>query len=193
MTQKPAFFLLKFCTLVLIILFVSPGVGFADDSECSASKAKWEQIFNDIRSKLQEFSTLQQTPVERLVQRPILDRAEARTIAKQVSEALQAKEEELNNKRKECRNLINAENQAFNDASECLQNGKSSKDKDSKNIVKKRQSFIEKAVLTLAEVKEVEGRDNNVYTDNYQADPYKRSVNNYWQNYQQMYRRFWGQ
>ena len=112
MTRKPAFFLLKFCTLVFLSFLIFPNIGLADD-DCASARAKWEQLFNDLRTKLQEFSALQQTPVERLNQRPVLDRSESRTIAKQVSEALQTKEEELNNKRKECRNLINAENLAF--------------------------------------------------------------------------------
>jgi hypothetical protein len=73
-------------------------------------------------------------------------------------------------------------------------NRRNSKDKDIKNLAKNRQGLIEKAVVAIAEVREVEGKETFVpYDTMADPDPYRRSVNNYWQNYQQMYRRFWGQ
>jgi hypothetical protein len=162
--------------------------------DCASSKAKWEQLFQDLRGKLQEFATIQQTPVERIIQRPLVERVEGKTIARQVSEGLQAKEDLLNTKRQECRNVMNLENQAFNEFQGCLQNSRGSKDKDAKGLAKKRQSLIEKAVLALSEVREVEGKDGVLpYSESMQHEPYRRSVNNYWQSYQQMYRRWWGQ
>jgi PBP1b-binding outer membrane lipoprotein LpoB len=180
--------------IALLFTFIFVSFASCQELECSAAKGKWEQAFNDLRTKLQDFTTIQQTPVDHLTQKPILERNEGKTIARMVSEALQVKEEMLNAKRKDCRNLMNSENQAFNEFQECGQNGKGSKDKDIKNLVKKRQAFVEKMSLTLSEVKEVEGKESASYAEGYQGDPYRRSVNNYWQNnYQQMYRRWWGQ
>jgi len=99
----------------------------------------------------------------------------------------------LNSRRQECRALLNLENEAFNEFQGCLQNSRGSKDKDTKNLAKKRQSLIEKVILTLSEVREVEGKDTILpYSESMNHDPYRRSVNNYWQSYQQMYRRWWG-
>jgi len=167
----------------------------ADDADyrCAVAKEKWEQIFQDLKDKLQNYATIQQTSVERIVQRPIIDRNSDKTIAKQVSDALQVKEEMLNARRKECRNLLNLENQAFGDLQECM-GRKGTKEKDVKNLVKNRQSFVDKAVIALAEVREVEGKETFMpYADGgYDHDPYRRSVNNQWQGYQQMYRQWWG-
>lgn len=181
--------------LSVLMLFSFSAVYAADDAElrCAVAKEKWEQIVQELKDNLKNFAAVQQTPVERLVQRPIVERSSGKTIAKQVSEALQVKEDMLNAKRKDCRNLMNLENQAFNDLQDCS-NRKNNKDKDFKNLVKTRQSFLEKAVVALAEVREVEGKETfSPYADaGNDYDPYSRSVNNRWQNYQQMYRQWWG-
>jgi hypothetical protein len=191
----------SFCPSRLIcVLFLSAFSIFAltapclPQDDCSSSRAKWEQVFQDLRGKLQEFAVIQQTPVERVIQRPLVERVEGKTIARQVAEGLQAKEDLLNAKRQECRNVMNLENQTFNEFQGCLQNSRGTKDKDAKNFAKKRQSLIEKAVLALSEVREVEGKDGALpYSESMQQDPNNRSANNYWQNYQQMYRKWWGQ
>jgi PBP1b-binding outer membrane lipoprotein LpoB len=180
--------------LLAVFLVLALCAPCLSEDDCASSRAKWEQVFQDLRGKLQEFVTIQQTPVERVIQRPLVERVEGKSIARQVSEGLQAKEDLLNTKRQECRNMMNLENQAFNELQGCAQSSRGSKDKDAKNFVKKRQSLIEKAVTTLSEVREVEGKDSALpYSESMQQDPYSRSVNNYWQNYQQMYRQWWGQ
>ncbi len=180
--------------LSLFFILVLSGPCLSQD-DCNPSRTKWEQLFQDLRVKVQEFATIQQTPVERVIQRPLVERVEGKTIARQVSEGLQAKEDLINTKRQECRNMINLENQAFNEFQTCLQNSRGSKDKDTKNLAKKRQGLLEKAVITLSEVREVEGKEGALpYSESMQQDPYNRSVNNnHWQSYQQMYRRWWGQ
>ncbi len=179
---------------LISVLIMSPP-GFSDDQEsrCSAAKQRWEQVLQDLKEKLQSYSAIQQTPAERIAQRPMLDGGANKTIAKQISDALEAKEGILSAKRKECRNLLNIESQLFAEVQDCL-NRRQSKDKDIKNIVKNRQMLVEKAAITIAEVREVEGKETFLgYDAMADPDPYRRSVNNYWQNYQQMYRRFWGQ
>jgi hypothetical protein len=176
--------------LILGVWSVCP----ADDSDsrCTVAKDKWEQIVQQLKERLHNYSTIQQTSAERILQRPVVDRSSNKTIARQISEALQVKEDMLNAKRKECRNLMNLENQAFGELQDCM-NRKGSKDKDVKNLSKNRQAFLDKAVITLAEVREVEGKETFMpYADaGNDPDPYRRSVNNQWQNYQQMYRQWW--
>ena len=179
-------------SLMLVLTMVSPGSSDDSDARCTAAKGRWEQIFQDLKDKLQSYTAIQQTPVDRILNRPLLDTSENKSIAKQISDALAAKEEILNAKKKECRNLLTVENQVFAEIQECL-NRKNSKDKDIKNMVKSRQGIIERAVVALAEVREVEGKETFVpYDAMNDPDPYRRSVNNYWQNYQQMYRQWWG-
>lgn len=179
-------------SLMLVLTMASPGWSDDLDARCTAAKGRWEQIFQDLKDKLQSYTAIQQTPVDRILNRPLLDTSENKSIAKQISDALAAKEEILNAKKKECRNLLTVENQVFAEIQECL-NRKNSKDKDIKNMVKSRQGLIERAVVALAEVREVEGKETFVpYDAMNDPDPYRRSVNNYWQNYQQMYRQWWG-
>ena len=179
-------------SLMLVLTMVSPGSSDDSDARCTAAKGRWERIFQDLKDKLQSYISIQQTPVDRILNRPLLDTSENKSIAKQISDALAAKEEILNAKKKECRNLLTVENQVFAEIQECL-NRKNSKDKDIKNMVKSRQGLIERAVVALAEVREVEGKETFVpYDAMNDPDPYRRSVNNYWQNYQQMYRQWWG-
>jgi len=155
---------------------------------------RWEQLFQELRDRIQDYSTIQQTSLERLTQRPIVDRTEGKTIARQISEAIQIKEEMLNGKRKECRSVLDLEERTFAEFQRCTDNGRGSKDKDVKNLIKKRQAFVEKAAIALSEVREVEGKDTSLpYVEAMRdQDPYRQSVNNQWQNYQQMYRRWWG-
>ncbi len=180
---------LLFFTLVFSLVLTN-GL-LAQDSTCDTARSKWEQAFTDLRNRLQDFNTVQQTPVDKLTHRPVLDKSDGKTIARQVAEALAAKEDLLNGKRKECHSLMNVEAQAFHEVQDCA---KGVRDKELKNLLKKRQAFVDKAVITLTEVKEVEGTERNsmAYAENAQDDPYKRNANNYWQSYQQMYRRWWG-
>jgi len=179
-------------SLILVLTMNSSGFSEGPDARCIAAKQKWEQVLQALKEKLQIYMSIQQTPAERIVQRPILDAGANKTIAKQISDALEAKEEVLNAKRKECRNLLNIEGQVFAEVQECL-NISQSKDKNIKHILKNRQALVDKAVVTIAEVREVEGKETFVpYDAMGDPDPYRRSVNNYWQNYQQMYRQWWG-
>jgi len=182
------------CILVSsFVILLGPSVSYSQDSECASARAKWEQIFENLRAKLQEVSNIQQTPVERIIGRPIIERTGEKTIARQVADALQVKEDLLNNKRKECRTLMNFEAQAFGEFQDCIQRFRASKEKDGKNLGKKRQALLDKAIVILSEVKEVEGKEGVLpYSEAMHQDQYSRSVNNYWQNYQNMYRRWWG-
>jgi hypothetical protein len=179
-------------SLILVLTLDSPGFSEGPDASCVAAKQRWEEILQALKEKLQIYASIQQTPAERIVQRPILDVRANKTIAKQISDALEAKEEVLNAQRKECRNLLNLESQVFAEVQECM-DLRHAKDKNVKNMIKNRQALVDKAVVTIAEVHEVEGKETFVpYDAMNEPDPYRRSVNNYWQNYMQMYRRWWG-
>jgi len=157
---------------------------------CNGIRERWEENLNNLKDKIQDISAVQQTPAARLADTPPVESSSSKTVAKQVGDALQVKENILSRKRRECREVMNQEEQIFNELLQCTQGGKNAKDKDLKNLVKKRQSLIEKAAITVAEVREVEGRETGLpYSE--ARDDYSRSVNNYWQGYQQMYRQ-WG-
>jgi len=177
----------------ILVVALSPPC-LSQDGDCSSVQMRWEQLFQELRDRIQDYSTIQQTSLERLTQRPIVDRTEGKTIARQISEAIQIKEEMLNGKRKECRSVLDLEERTFAEFQRCTDNGRGSKDKDVKNLIKKRQAFVEKAAIALSEVREVEGKDTSLpYVEAMRdQDPYRQSVNNQWQNYQQMYRRWWG-
>jgi hypothetical protein len=185
-----------FCGFIMLLLcfwHVVPGWS-AGVSDCLAIKTEWEGMLQELKIRLQEFQALQQMHVEKIIQRPLVDKGENKSIARQVFEALQQKNELLNTKRGECRDLAASEERVFGQFQECVQSGQL-KEKELKALAKKRQSFIDKVQISLAEVQEVEGKDTAIpYSEAMRdQDPYARSVNNYWQNYQQMYRRWWGQ
>lgn len=175
----------------LLLCSALPGLCEQTDPACAARMAKWEQVTQELQEKFNAYVTIQQTAAERIVQRPLVERNQGKTIAKQISEALQAKEELLTAKRKECRDILELENQAFEELQGCIENRKSSKTKDGGKLAKKRRGLVDKITLAISEVREVEGSDNGlVYTGGFQ-DPYGQNLNSYWQNYQQMYRRWW--
>ena len=183
------------CILVLFVLLIfAKGSVFAQgsDSNCAQLKDQWEQVYSEIKGKIDGFSALEQTPIEQIIKKPILNPNENKTIAAQISEALQVKESLLAGQRKELRNLINSENKIFSELQRCVQADKSARRKDAGSIAKKRKALLDKAVFTVAEVKEVEGRETVMpYTEASGQDQYRRSVNNQWYNYGDP-RRWWG-
>jgi hypothetical protein len=157
-------------------------------------KDKWERLHQELKEKLHGFVSIQQLPVDRIIQRPLVSDNQGKTIAKQIGDALQVKEDLLGEKRRDCLKIIDEENQVFEELQECTSASRNTKNKDFASLQKNRRALLDKIVMTLAEVKEVEGRETILpYSEAAsQGDPYRQSVNNYWQNYQQMYRRWWG-
>jgi hypothetical protein len=178
-------------SIISLVALTSPPC-FAQDG-CSSAQMRWEQIFQELRDKIQDYSTIQQASLERLTQRPLVDRTERKTIARQISDAIHIKEEMLNGKRQECRSLLEQEAKAFAEFQRCGDNSRGLRNKEVKNLIKKRQAFVDKASVALTEVREVEGKDTGYpYEAMRDQDPYRQSYNNQWQNYQQMYRGWWG-
>jgi hypothetical protein len=142
-----------------------------------------------VEKKLQEYQTLQQLPLEQVIRKPLVDRNVNKSIAKQISEAIQKKEELLGQKRKECMTLLNQEKDLFDQVERCSK-GDSAGDREFRRLEKKRQKLVSRAVMLVAEVREVQGRE-----DYAQYADYSRQQNyydNYWRNQQQMYMRSWG-
>jgi len=197
-SSRQMLYLLKrliFLTFVLTILSgANPVLCDEKDQQCMALKDKWERLHHELKEKLQGFVSIQQLPVDRIIQRPLVSNDQAKTIARQIGDALQVKEDMLSEKRRDCVKLIDEENQLFEELQECFSSSRSAKNKDYASLQKSRRAILEKMVMTLAEVQEVEGRETMLpYSEaSGHNDPYRQSVNNYWQNYQQMYRRWWG-
>lgn len=182
-----------FLCSMLIFCALEPALAQGPESDCSQLKNSWEQLYQDIKEKSDGFTSLEQTAIERIIKKPVVNPNESKTIAAQVSEALQIKEDLLAGQRKELRNLMNIENKVFGELQQCLQSDKSNRNKDAGNILKKRRALLDKVIVTVTEVKEVEGRETVMpYSEAAGQDQYRRSVNNQWPNSQDPYRRWWG-
>jgi len=59
--------------LALILVLASSGPCFSQD-DCASSRAKWDRVSQDLRGKLQDFISVQQAPVERIIQKPVVER-----------------------------------------------------------------------------------------------------------------------
>ena len=188
---KRAGYILFLC-LLLILCDKNSALAQDRETDCEQVKGQWEQLYQDMKDKLDGFTSLEQTPIERIIKKPIVNPGSSETIAAQISHALQVKEDLLISKRKELRNLISVEAKLFSELQHCLQAEKSSRHKDTPNILKKRKALLDKAVITMAEVKEIEGRETVMpYSEAAGQDQYRRSVYNQWQN-QGQYRGWWG-
>ncbi|MEW6533854.1 MAG: hypothetical protein AB1473_23695 [Thermodesulfobacteriota bacterium] len=175
------------CTLFLMA--VGSPSGAEGPVSCSTALQKWDTIMDGVEKKLQEYQILQQTPLEQIIRKPLVDRNENKTIARQISEAIQAKEELLAERRKECLTLLNQEKDLFDQVERCSK-GDSARDREFRRLEKKRQRLVGRAVMLVAEVREVQGRE-----DYAQYADYSRQQNYYenqWRNQQQMYMRSWG-
>ena len=84
------------CVLMLVAMCGLPCLSQGADVACNAAMDRWSAVYQQLEHKLAEFSTLQQTRVENIVQHPLFQPTAGKTIAKQISDALQAKEELLN-------------------------------------------------------------------------------------------------
>lgn len=189
---KFAGYILFFC---LVLILSTKGSALAQDreSDCDQAKNQWEQLYQEIKEKVDGLNGLDQTPIENIIKKPIVNPNSSETIASQISHALQVKEDLLIAKRKELRNLMNAENKLFAGVQNCLQAEKGNKRKDSSSILKKRRAILDKAIIAMAEVKEIEGRETVMpYSEASGQDQYRRSVNNQWQNQGGGYRGWWG-
>lgn len=173
---------------VIIAAFVVEGPSWArdPDPECGAALERWERIMHDLRTNLEEFRNVQRTPLERVIDRPLVEAGANKSIARQIAEALQVKDDLLGKKRKECRALLDGENELFGRVERCLEADGGSKKTELKRLAKQRTSVIQNAIITIAEVREVEGKDSYTqYVDTWRGQPgwRGRPGANYWQVY----------
>ncbi len=92
--------------------------------------------------------------------------------------------------------MLNLEAEAFGKLKTCLQDSGKAGQKKLRTLSRKRRKLVDRATLVLSEVKEVEGRETyHPYAEAWRHNPYQQAGGaqaSYWQNYQQMYRRWWG-
>jgi len=173
----------------LLLTVVAPPCGAEAPVSCSTALQKWDTVMDVVEKKLQEYQVLQQTSLEQVVRRPLVDRNENKTIARQISEAIQAKEELLAQKRKECLTLLNQEKDLFDHVERCSK-GDSAGDREFRRLEKKRQRLVSRAVVLVAEVREVQGQEDYAHYADYSRQ--QNYYDNQWRNQQQMYMRSWG-
>ncbi|MBM3301550.1 MAG: hypothetical protein FJY85_16560 [Deltaproteobacteria bacterium] len=193
--------LLDCCLLALALSSVMALVGLGaacaaadQDSQCVAVRTRWETLVQNLKDRLQELEEIQKTSLQKIIQRPLVQNPSGgKTIARQIAEAIEAKERFLAAKREECRSIVNAENQIFAEFEQCLQQSPAArKDDRVKKIEKQRRQLLDKAQIAITEIRAVEGQNTAIpYSQAYQG-PY-RPDGGYWQQYQQMYRGYWGQ
>ncbi len=177
-----------------IVLFglITPSQSRDAESRCDAVQEKWERVIQDLAGTLHQYEEIQRTPLQKILGREIVDFSTGKTIAKQIADAIQVKEELLSAKRKQCQDLLNVEKRVFDELDDCFR--KSDSDKQGNRLIKKieknRKSVVDKAKLAIVEVRAVEGQDSASYSQAYQS-PYGRDQG-YWHQYQQMYQGYWG-
>jgi len=180
--------------LGLGLLFIASSVAWSQEADlnCAAVKDRWEQTIQKLTVKLEDLEATRRIPLDRVVQRRLVEAGVGKNIARQVSEAIQAKEGILDAKRKECLNLLNAENQAYTEYERCGQDRRGPKKNNFQQMAGKRRTLIQKGQTAIAEVREVEGKDTYAqYVDPWrgQGDVYNRGAETYWQRMNQGY---WG-
>jgi len=162
------------------------------DPDCAPAKERWEQLVQQLKLKHDDFEATRKISLDRVIRRPLVEAAAGKTVARQVSEAIQTKEEILDAKRKEVLKLLSAENQAYEEYERCGPDRRGGKKKDSlQNVVGKRRTLIQKVQTSIAEVREVEGKETQAYQYEPwrgQPDPYSRGAEIYWQRMNQ----YWG-
>lgn len=147
-------------TIACLLSLLSPCWSQSSEVGCEALRDKWEQIFRNLKDTLDQIDQIQNTPVERIIRRPLVVQGpQTKTVARQISEALQIKEDMINEKRKACRELLELEEQAFGPYRDCLNDLRGAGKKEVEKVAKRRRSLLDKSVVALAEVREVEGRD----------------------------------
>ena len=162
-------------------------------SDCSAAVGRWKAVADELQEKLKEFNSIKGTPVENIIKRPLVDRGSGHTISKQIAQALQVKEDLLNEKRKECRNLLAREEKAFAELEVCVKPAKNSKIRDVKQLEKKREKLVKDTIITVAEVREVKGSEDyaQYYDPSRPGFSYSGGPGSYWERQQEMFMRYW--
>ncbi|MEW6350737.1 MAG: hypothetical protein AB1646_16875 [Thermodesulfobacteriota bacterium] len=185
---------------VLALTPVCVGPAHAQDTtmQCESIVSKWEQVYQEMKTRLGDLKALEQTPVSRFTDGPLVHAGSDKPIAAQISAAMDAKEAALDARRKECRYVMELEETLFEQAQGCLARPDVSAKRGKQNkgparIVKERQLLISTGAVALANVREVEGKEQYYPEEAAYPAPDMNASNNRsaWQNYMNMYRGFW--
>ncbi len=182
---------------VFLLLMVLPGPATQPviAADCSAIETEWSEVIERLRQELAEFKKVEDTHVEKIIGRPLVNIKASATIAEQVAEGLKVKEGILSEKRKICRKLLNREEQLFSALENCVNS------RDFRRAKRDRRKLLKNVVFTIAEVREVEGQSQysqyagpwwNPYAQQQYQQQYNGGAYSYWPNQQQqMQRRGW--
>jgi hypothetical protein len=187
---------------VMTLTPVLGGSAHAEDPAvpCESIVSKWEQVYNEMKTKLTDLKSLENAPVSRFIDRPLVETRSDKPIAAQISEGVDAKEAALEARRKECRYVMDLERTLFEQAQGCMRpdaspgRGKQNKSAAAR-IVKERQQLLSTGSVALADVREVEGKEQYYpeADEAYPSPPGMNVSNNRggWQQYMNMYRGLW--
>jgi hypothetical protein len=165
-------------------------------SACETSRVRWEDTVKDLKSRISEYDAIKETPLTRVTGRPLVSKDADKPIARQIAEAIQEKEGLLSKKRRECYKALTQENEAFSAFRQCYGDAAGKNRRAAKRLDAKRLKLIKQARIDLAEVREVEGKEQHYpqYVDYWRGQPrmYNGRMGDPWQYYRQLYRGYYG-
>ena len=164
-------------------------------SACDASRVRWEDTVKDLKSRISEYKAIKETPLTRVTGRALVTKDADKPIARQIAEAIQEKEQVLSKKRRDCYKALTKENEAFSAFRQCYGDAAGKKRRAVKKLDSKRLKLIKHAQIDLAEVREVEGKEQHYpqYVDYWRGQPrsYNGRTSDPWQYYRQLYRGYY--
>ncbi len=194
---RGAWIILPFAVLSLTPVCWGPAHAEDPAVQCESIVSKWEQVYREMKTKLGDLQSLEQAPVSRFIEGPLVVERSDKPIAAQISAAVEAKEAALEARRKECRYVMELEGTLFEQAQGCVAQTEVSARRGKQNrgpsrIIKERQHLISAGTVALANVREVEGKEQ-YYPEEASPNPDLNMTNNRsaWQQYMNTYRGFW--
>jgi hypothetical protein len=162
---------------------------------CDKARSTWEQTVERVKQGLKRYESVRATSLKKIAGRPLVRRDSAKTIAQQIAEVVEAKEQLLAEERGRCMSLLSLEQEAFQTFAACMEQGARS-GRALSRVKKERERLVKKALVRLAEVREVEGRETHYpqYVGSWQSPGayYRQPRYGGYGAYQQMYRQYWG-
>ncbi len=187
--------LILIATVVLAAGQLTVAVAKDVESGCDASRVRWEDTVKDLKSRISEYKAIKETPLNRVTGHALVSKDADKSIARQIEEAIQEKEELLSKKRRECYKALTQENEAFSVFRQCYGEAGGKNRRAVKRLDSKRLKLIKQTQIDLAEVREVEGKERHYpqYVDYWRGQPhmYNGRMSDPWQYYRQLYRGYY--
>lgn len=188
----------RFLSVLLMTALITgfSGAGFAEEdaAPCGGVLQAWQAAADEVGRAVSEFNRIEDMSLTDFVQRPLVDVNVGKTIARQVGEAIDAKEKKLNEIRTRCRELLKREAAAHEALDSCMDNEKGRDVRRTiRTVERERKRLIRKALAAVADVKSVEGKEQHYpqYVDSWRGGSgYPQG--GYYENYRRMYNSYWG-